>query len=118
MAFHDRDAQRLKGVEQGHRGVTVAGGVDDERRGLFAGFLDPVDQLALVIGLAEHHGRAVGDPFAQGADVIQRLAAIDVRLAHPKQVEVGAVQDVEDGGFGHSLEIMTSGRADSERPFS
>ncbi|MNT12478.1 hypothetical protein D3C72_1474050 [compost metagenome] len=29
--------------------------------------------------------------------------AIDVRLPNPEKVQIGAVQDVEDRGFGHSL---------------
>ena len=101
MAFDDRDRQGPERVQQGHRGVGIAGRVDHDGRGLLAGLMDQFDQLALVIGLAEHHHGPVGRPFAHRLDVGQGLMAVDVGLADPEQVEVRAVQDVEDGGLGH-----------------
>ncbi|MNE81391.1 hypothetical protein D3C80_1780350 [compost metagenome] len=79
------------------------GGIDDQGVGLNPGFLNPVDQLAFVIRLPEDDARAVGRRLAHGLHVGQGFMAIDIRLPNPEQVQVGAVQDVEGQGFGHSL---------------
>ena len=81
--------------------MAVAGRVDDEGRGLFAGLLDPVDQFALMVGLAEHDLRSSGGGFAAGLDVGQGLATIDLGFPDSQQVEIGTVQDVKDGCVGH-----------------
>ena len=47
----------FKRVEDGDRGVGVGAGVEDDAVGLLARLLDPVDQLALRVGLAEVDGR-------------------------------------------------------------
>jgi hypothetical protein len=53
MHFHDRQGlNRLDGIEKGNRGVGVGGGIDDDAGGLVGGLVDPVDQNALMIGLA------------------------------------------------------------------
>ena len=101
MAFDDRDRQRPERVKQGDRGVGVARGVDDQGRGLFPGLMDLFDQLALVVGLSEDHDRVACGAFAQPLDVSEGLMSVDGGLSDPKQVEVRAVQDVEDGGLGH-----------------
>ena len=62
---------------------------------LVAGLLDPVDQLALVVGLAEvdlEPERLAGLP-AVLLDVVERLAAIDPGLALAEHIEVGTVED-------------------------
>ncbi|MNE46003.1 hypothetical protein D3C80_1403220 [compost metagenome] len=79
------------------------GGIDHQGAGFMARLMDPVDQLAFVIRLAEHDARVAGGGLAQRLDVGQGLVAIDVRLPNPEKVQIGAVQDVEDRGFGHSL---------------
>lgn len=101
MALDDRDRQRPERVKQGDRGVGVACGVDDQGGGLFAGLMDLFDQLALVVGLPEDHDRVAGGTFAHCTNVGEGLMSVDVGLAGPKQVEVRAVQDVEDGSLGH-----------------
>ena len=57
--------------------------------------VDPVDQLALVVGLAEVDRKA--QPFAGVAagvlDVVEAAAAVDRRLALAEQVEIGTVED-------------------------
>ncbi|MNX97730.1 hypothetical protein D3C86_1301060 [compost metagenome] len=75
--------------------------------------MDPVDQLAFVIGLLEHHARAVGRRLAHRLDVRQGLVAIDVRLPNPEKVQVWPVQDIEGQGFGHSLAKQARSRAES-----
>ena len=75
-------------VVDGDRGVGVGPGIDDDARGLVAGLVDPVDQIAFMVGLAEIDGKP--ELFAGGPAVIfdvgERLAAIDPRLALAQRV--------------------------------
>ncbi len=102
MALDDRAAQRLQRVVQGDGGVSVAGGVDHQGAGGLARLLHPVDQLALVVGLAELdlESERLRAPLAAGADVLQRIGAIDMGLADAQEVEVGPAQHID--GFRHS----------------
>ena len=63
--------------------------------GAVRGLLDPVDQLAFVIGLAEIDRQP--EPLARrgavGLDVGKGLAAIDGRLALAEHVEIWSVED-------------------------
>src|SRR5581483_1302879 len=90
-------------VVNGDRRVRIAAAIDDEAgRLLRAGFVDPIDQLAFAVGLAEFDGQAVllrGFP-AERLDVLQRGAAVFLRLPVAEQIEVGAVEDVN--GLGHN----------------
>src|SRR5690606_21552615 len=58
--------------------------------------LHPIDQLALVIGLAEDHGMTerAGATFATGADVLQRFFPVNLRLPDPQEVEVGPAKHI------------------------
>ena len=90
-----RDQQR---IAQRDRGVGEAGGVDDDAVGVVARLVDPLDELALVVALAEldrdvELGRAL---LARDLDVAERLATVDLRLAHAEHVEVGPVQHEHD----------------------
>src|SRR5262245_21274461 len=60
--------------------------------------MDPVDQLALMVGLAEFHFELVscGGGAGERLDVLERRAAIGLRLACAEQIEVRAVEDKED----------------------
>lgn len=80
-------------VSDGDRGVGVAGRVQDERRTVPAGFLDPVDKLAFMIGLAENKAAGPGLPGQARFNIGQRLPAIDFRLARAQEVEIGAAKD-------------------------
>ena len=54
MDLDNRRLEREKSVEDGHRRVRVAGRVNDQPgRFLSARFLDPVDDLTFVVGLAK-----------------------------------------------------------------
>ncbi len=69
--------------------------------------LDPVDQHALVVALPEVDGPAVlgRGRHAQRLDVRERLAAVDLGLAHAQQVQVRPVQheqrQLRRGHAGH-----------------
>ena len=68
----------------------------DPRHGL-ACLVNPVDQLALMIGLPEDHlePQPVADDLAPFLDLRERRVTVDVRLAFAQQVQVGAVQKSE-----------------------
>jgi hypothetical protein len=74
--------------------VGVSRRIDDKpRRLLGARLLDPIDDLAFVIGLAKFHRKPV--PFrrraAEPLDVAERGTTIDLRLARAEQIEIGSV---------------------------
>ena len=91
----DREFGGEKGVEHSDRSVGQRTRVENNPLGRFAGLLDPVDQLALVIGLAEVDLEAEcrGARRAALLDVAERVMAVDRGVADPEQVQVGAVQD-------------------------
>ena len=92
------DGQRRNGADgvvNSDRGVAVGAWIDDDAGGLVASFLDPVDEVALMVRLAEIDLEPKGRTclLAIVGDGGKRLAAIDPRLALAKRFEVGAVED-------------------------
>src|SRR4029077_20991034 len=72
--------------------------IDDEADGLLsARFLNPIDDLAFVIGLAKYHRKPVmlRGRAAEFFDVGQRGAAVELRLPAAEQIEIGSVQDID-----------------------
>ena len=65
----------------------------------------------------EWERRAMLAVQAQGADIVNRVVPVYMRLPNPKHVEVRAIQDVVDGWFGHEL-VELRVRPESDRPFS
>src|SRR5689334_7973128 len=53
MYLDHRQLRRLERVEDSDRSVCVGAGVEDNAVGILTSLLDPVDQLAFVVGLAE-----------------------------------------------------------------
>jgi hypothetical protein len=92
--FDHRNLQHQQRVEDGDRGRGVAGRIDG-KPGRFTcqRFLNPVDQFAFDIGLAEHHvdSEALGGLVAKLLDVGQRRGAVFLRLARSEQVQIGSV---------------------------
>ena len=90
-------------VEQGDAGVGVGCGIEQHRMRAFGlGFVQPVDEMALVVGLA-HVDLAIEVPravFQHGGDVVERVAAVDLRLAQAEQVQVRPVEHI-DQPFRH-----------------
>ena len=73
----------------------VGAGVENQAGGFLAGFLYPVDQIALVVRLAEFDPDAKfrGEGAAVRFDPGQVRPAIDARLALAELVLVGAVEN-------------------------
>ena len=90
------DGDGFEGVQDGHARVRVGSRVDDNAVDLAVGFLDLVDNAALVVGLEDldlvkalRGSRLLAD-LDQAVVVV---VAVDARLANAEHVEVGAVDD-------------------------
>jgi hypothetical protein len=97
MNFGDRQAGCADRVVDRDRGVRVGARIDDDRVRLVARLLDPVDELAFVVGLAELDRQAqsgAGLPTV-GLDVGQRVSPIDGGFALAQHIQVRAVQDID-----------------------
>ena len=73
-------------------------GIDNDAVGRLARLLDPIDQLAFMVGLAEldRQVESLAPREAALFEIGQRIITISRRLAHAEQIEIGAVQD-KDG---------------------
>jgi hypothetical protein len=56
--FNGRNTHGRDGVPQRNTRVSVSGGVDDDGVEIVLGLLDPTDEFAFSVGLAEVNGRA------------------------------------------------------------
>jgi len=82
-----------KGVVQGHAGVTVSTGVDDDAVGRKAGLLYAVDELAFDVAL-EIAYLNVGEAVAQLFYIVgDARGAVGFGLAYAGEVEVWSVDD-------------------------
>ena len=84
-----------QGIHDGDRGVGVAGRIDDDGGVAGARLLDPGDQFALVVGLAEIDldAERIAPRAGLRLDVGQGLGTVDLRLARAQHVQVRSVQD-------------------------
>ena len=78
---------------------------------LLARFLDPVDQVTLVVGLPKRDRRAQSRCLLADLplDVGKCHAAIDLRFALTEKIEVGSVEDVDRGHCAQNLPESTRG---------
>ena len=113
MHLHARKLRGEQGVEHGDRAMGEGAGIDDQPRRFLLCLLNPGHQLALMIALPEVDGKAQFGrlPLAPRPHVLQGLAAIDLRLPRPEQVQIGTVQDVDRFGHGVRQAQRVSGRA-------
>lgn len=107
MHFHHRRIIRIERVQNGDRRVGKRARIDDNPYRAFAGLVYPVDNLALVVRL-QHPDLKTGITCrrAQALHIIQRLVAVDIRLALTEQVQVRTVQDV------NSFHVSANSRRD------
>lgn len=75
--------------------VSIRSSIDDDRVCRADGFLYPLDQLSLEIGLSELdvHSEIGADFLTLGGNVMQRLVTINFGLPGAEQVEVGSIDD-------------------------
>jgi hypothetical protein len=77
--------------------------------------LNPVDDLALVIGLAKLYGKSMSlrRRPAKLLDVGKRGMAVELRLALAEQIKIGSDEDVDR--FRHTMVRLTSARTEGSR---
>lgn len=88
MHLDDRPLEGIQRIEDRHRGMGEGAGVDDDPRRRAARFVDPVDDLAFPVRLAEGQLDAEfgGEGDTVALDIREGLMAVDVRLALAEQV--------------------------------
>lgn len=95
MDLHHRDLHSGNGVSQGNAGVSVRGGVEDHGVKWATRRLEPLHQLALMIGLTKFDDciQFPGPLTHLVFNVGQGRTAIYLRLPCSQEVQVGAVQE-------------------------
>ena len=89
MHFNVRNANGRQRISYRNTGMRVSGRVDDDvLRALTGGFLNSVDQGALMVALEDGQYRSLGpcQVFESFVDVGQRKPAVDLGLARAEQV--------------------------------
>lgn len=107
---------RLDRIEQRDRGVGIGRRVQQHRASFLpVGVMQPVDQLAFVIGLVktDRQPQLFGLLRQHLLDIGERLVPVDLRLALAEEVKVRAVED--EYGVGHQRAMK--GRRDSFNMF-
>jgi hypothetical protein len=94
MHFDDGKRHGGQGIPERDAGVREAARVDHDAVAAPAGGVDPVDQRALVVGLEGLQARPslARHVLQVRVDLAQGRGAVDLGLALPEEVEVGAVQ--------------------------
>ena len=103
MHLDDRRLHREQRVQNRDRRRRMSRRIDDKPDCFFRPrFIDPIDDLAFVIGLAEDQRKTVslGRSAAELFDVDKRRPPLYMRLAGAEQIEVWSVKDVNS--FGHA----------------
>lgn len=100
MDFNEGNGDGSQGIAQGHAGVRVAAGIDDDEADpLLAGGLNTVDQFAFVIALKafQPYAAGAGPRFHRGMNVSQRGTSINLWLARAKEVQIRPVEYQNSG---------------------
>lgn len=111
MHLDGRHFAGQKGIEQGNRRRRIARRIDHDPSRSAAAFLHPGDEFAFAVGLAKIDGKAqrLRDFSAKLLDIIKGRAAVDMRLAQTKHVDIRTVQDRDQRpGFGLGHEMLRS----------
>src|ERR1700749_2741812 len=98
MHLDDRQFGGKQRVKHRHRSMRQPPRIDNDAVSGFARLLDPVYELPFVIGLPKLDLQIEGCGAGQAPllDVRQSVMAIDRWISHPKEVEVRAVQNIDD----------------------
>src|SRR5271165_1104236 len=93
MHLDDRPFECLERVEHCNRRKAVGGRVDYDRIGLLSRSLNQIDQSSFVVRLMKRQMSACGlrKLLAACLDCGKGRRAVNVWLAHPQKVEVGAI---------------------------
>lgn len=103
MHLYHRNRDRFDRIMERDGAVCISAGIEQNR--LCPGkmrFVQPIDQLPFMIRLmaGEPHAEAVGLGGEPCIDVVKRLRTINFGLTRSQQVEVGAVEDIDERKVG------------------
>src|SRR5262245_48958319 len=95
----DGPVESLEGIVDRNGRERVAGWIDDDGIRALARRLDEIDESPLMVRLLEYQGCAdmLGERCAACLDSGKCGRAVDVRLPHAQQIEIGAIEDHEPG---------------------
>jgi hypothetical protein len=95
MHFDHEPFEGVERVEDGHRGVSEGGRIDNNAAGGLARFMDPVDNLIFTVRLVKGDLKTQLGPntTAISFDIGQRFIAVDARLPLAEQVEVRSIEE-------------------------
>lgn len=101
-----RARHELGRVAQSVGVVREGGGIEDDRSRCIHRFVQPVDELGLVIGLAQVDREGTGIRLQSSSEVVERAAAVDVGFATAEATEVGTVEHENAlcGELAHGIE--------------
>ncbi len=93
--FYERDLHREERVPDRDRGVSVRGSIDQRTICVPVELVHELHELTLMVGLMPDHLEVLRrGVLANGPlDVVQRLAAVHMRLSCTEKIEVGPVQN-------------------------
>jgi hypothetical protein len=106
MHFDYGHSDRFDRVVQRNRCVRIGTGVQQHRlRAHSMRLVQPIDQMALMVGLAEidvktERLRLIVQP---SGDIVERIGPINLRLSRAEQIEIGPIEDEDDGAIGQTI---------------
>ncbi len=104
MHLDHRHGDALDRIMNGNRRVGERPCVQQHcQRTARTGFVQPIDDMAFVVGLAdiEREAQRRRLRFQPLGNIVQRVMALDMRFAAAQQVQVGAVQHHHEWLVGH-----------------
>lgn len=119
MHLDHRRGDCLDRVEQGERCVGQGAGVENDGMGfLRRRFVQPVDQMAFMIALADVdiETQRLRMVFRLSGNFVERFRSVDFGFAHAQQVEIGSVQYIDGLGrqdIGSSPRLLVATEAPS-----
>jgi len=103
MDLNNRNGNRFDRIVQRDGGMRVRTRVEQNRlRTHRMRLVQPIDQMAFMVGLAEINVEPQGLRLIvqPPSNIVERIGAINLRLARAEQVEVRSVKDKNDAAIG------------------
>ena len=107
VEFHNRYINTFDRVIKGNRCMRIGAGIDCHTATLLTGFMNPADQITLVVALMANYVKTVffAESNALCLNICQGLCPIDAWLALTEQIQIRSVENVN--WFGDSRSHLT-----------
>ena len=107
VEFHNRYINTFDRVMKGNRCMRKGAGIDCHTATLLTGFMNPADQITLVVALMANYVKTVffAESNALGLNIRKGLRPVNARFALTEQIQVRSVENVN--GFGDSRSHLT-----------